>query len=86
MTGYRWSSSGATKEERFSLATSINQGEQRTRERAKNESHEWNQRTHGVENEGEGEREREIERERERERNRECQGRKEVKSGTKRNW
>ena len=75
----------------FSLATSINQGEQRTRERAKNESHEWSRwRTHGVENEGEEreseERERDREKERETEKHREYQGRKEVKSGTKRNW
>lgn len=53
------------------LATSINQGEQRTRERAKNESHEWSRwRTHGVENEGE-KRERERKRRREGEKERE---------------
>lgn len=46
------------KKEHFSLGISINQREQRTRERAKNESHEWSQRTHGVENEGERKRER----------------------------
>ena len=46
------------KKEHFSLGIAINQREQRTRERAKNESHEWSQRTHGVENEGERKRER----------------------------
>lgn len=55
LSGYWWSSSETTRKKRFSLGTSVNQGELRTREQAKNESHEWSQRTHGVENEGERE-------------------------------